>query len=172
MRTNRQLHGEVVKYFYEKRTLFMLLAHDTGSQMLSNEYVSRYYETLAIMNPETRQLFSKMEISLGLFSEQIFTARRYQDVSSVADPMRHVLALLPNLATLVISFAREPPRPVSAREQFTQRMTETLQWLRRYIPPDVSISWDLSTNPAFLGKWLAKETRTQELTVSRPEMMI
>lgn len=147
MSTNKQLHNEVTKYFYENRTLFMLLARDKNSQMLSNEYVSRYYETLAVMNSETRSLFTKLEVTVAHFSEQTFKPRQYQLVKSVADPMQHIIALLPNLATIIITLGPTPARPIKALVRVAQQRNETLEWLLRYIPPHVEIMWEQDTIP-------------------------
>jgi hypothetical protein len=145
MRTNKQIHREVTKYFYENRVLFMLAARDKSSQMLSNEYMSRYYETLAVMSPQTRRLFTKVEVMVAHFSEQTFTPRRYQHVPSVADPMQHALALLPNLATVVISLGPTPLRPLKALMRVALQRNQTLEWLLAYIPGHVEILWDQST---------------------------
>jgi hypothetical protein len=153
MRTNKQIHREVTKYFYENRVLFMLAARDKSSQMLSNEYMSRYYETLAVMSPQTRRLFTKVEVMVAHFSEQTFTPRRYQHVPSVADPMQHALALLPNLATVVISLGPTPLRPLKALMRVALQRNQTLEWLLAYIPGHVEILWDQSTVPAPGNNW-------------------
>lgn len=153
MRTNRQIYKEVTKYFYENRTLFMIVARDKDSQMLSNEYASRYYETLAVMNAETRRLFTRLEVYIAHFSEQTFMPRRYQMVPSVADPMRHIISLLPNLETVVIALGRTPSRPLKALVRVAIQRNETLDWLLAYLPPEVEIIWDEKTMPALEGDW-------------------
>jgi hypothetical protein len=153
MRTNRQIYKEVTKYFYENRVLFMLAARDKNSQMLSNEYLSRYYETLAVMSPQTRRLFTRLEVMVAHFSEQTFTPRRYQHVPSVADPMQHALALLPNLATVVISLGPTPLRPLKALVRVAMQRNHTLEWLLAYIPGHVEILWDQNTVPAPGDQW-------------------
>jgi hypothetical protein len=153
MRTNKQIYKEVTKYFYENRTLFMLAARDKNSQMLSNEYLSRYYETLAVMSPQTRCLFTRLEVMIAHFSEQTFTPRRYQHVPSVVDPMQHTLALLPSLATVVISLGPTPIRPLKARVRVAMQRNHTLQWLLAYIPEHIEILWDQHTVPAPVDHW-------------------
>jgi hypothetical protein len=153
MRTNKQIHREVTKYFYENRVLFMLAARDKSSQMLSNEYMSRYYETLAVMSPQTRRLFTRVEVMVAHFSEQTFIPRRYQHVPSVADPMQHALTLLPNLATVVISLGPTPLRPLKALMRVALQRNQTLEWLLAYIPGHVEILWDQSTVPAPGNNW-------------------
>jgi hypothetical protein len=147
MSTNKQLHSEVTKYFYENRTLFMLLARDENSQMLSDEYISRYYETLAVMNSGTRSLFTKLEVMVAHFSEQTFKPRQYQLVKSVADPMKQIFALLPNLASVVITLGHTPARPMQALLHVAQQRNETLQWFLKYIPPHIEILWEQDTIP-------------------------
>jgi hypothetical protein len=154
MRTNKQLHKEVTKYFYENRVLFLLVARDSkGSQLLSDEYLSRYYETLAVMNPQTRCLFTKLEVMVAHFSEQTFAPRQYQHVPSVADPMQQVIALLPNLATVVLSLGPTPLRPLRAQVRVAMQRNETLEWLLAYIPAHVEILWDKKTVPVSEDKW-------------------
>jgi hypothetical protein len=153
MRTNRQIYKEVTKYFYENRVLFMLAARDKNSPMLSNEYLSRYYETLAVMSPQTRRLFTKLEVMVAHFSEQTFTPRRYQHVPSVADPMQHALALLSNLATVVISLGPTPLRPLKALVRVAMQRNHTLEWLLAYIPEHIEILWDQNTVPAPGDQW-------------------
>ena len=143
MRANNQVHNEVAKYMYENRTLFMIAAHDRASQTLSEAYISRYYETLASMPTHTRQRFQKLEIQIGYLSSQTFTPKRYPDVPSVSDPMRHVLLLLPNLDTIIISFQSLLYTSISTHRIIRER-TETVEWLIKYIPRSVHIVYDLA----------------------------
>lgn len=147
MSTNKQLHDETRKYFYENRTLFMLLARDRNSQMLSNEYVSRYFETLAVMNAETRRLFTKLEVMVAHFSEQTFKPRQYQLVRPVEDPMEGIIALLPNLSSIIITLGPTPARPMQAVLRVAQQRNETLEWFLQYVPPYIEILWERSTIP-------------------------
>lgn len=163
MRTNQQLHDEIAKYFYGQRTLFMQLARDKNGQLLSDEFISRYYETLAVMNPSTRGFFTKIELQIGLLPDQHFEARRYQHVKSVSDPMRHMLALLPNLSTFVVTFARRVSRPLSSRIRYAEHMRDTLQWLLTYIPDDAEILWDFRSNP----HWFSDESVKEEMEVQK-----
>jgi hypothetical protein len=153
MRTNKQIHAEVTKYFYENRVLFMLVARDKDSKTLSDEYMSRYGETLAVMSPQTRRLFTKLEIMVAHFSEQTFTPRQYQQVPPGTDPLQYALALLPNLATLVISFGPTPLRPLRAQVRVAMQRNQTLAWLLPYIPGHVEILWDQGTVPAPGDRW-------------------
>ncbi|KAH7392215.1 hypothetical protein DE146DRAFT_617778 [Phaeosphaeria sp. MPI-PUGE-AT-0046c] len=184
MSANRQLHNETRKYFYENRTLFMLLARDKKSQMLSNEYISRYYETLAVMNAETRCLFTRLEVLVAHFSEQTFKPRQYQLVRSVADPMQHIVALLPNLTSIIITLGPTPIRPLPASLRVAQQRNETLEWFLKYIPPHVEILWEQSTIPApelsgdsqlrdivdNIGSFIHGESATARLEASRRSM--
>jgi hypothetical protein len=151
MRTSQQMHREVAKYFYENRTLFMATGRLKNSPMLSNEYLSRYYETLAIMNPQTRRFFTRFDIKVVHQTEQTLPPRRYQLVPSVADPMQHVFDLLPNLSTVVLSLGPTPFRPLVWLRVATQR-DDTLESLLDHIPQHVEILWDKSTAPALEGK--------------------
>ncbi|CAO2652200.1 Nn.00g004830.m01.CDS01 [Neocucurbitaria sp. VM-36] len=151
MRANKQLHDEVAKYLYENRTLFMVAARNSQSQTLSDEYMLRYYETLASMPTQTRLRFKKLEIQIGHLVSQPSAPRRYTDVPSVSDPMRHILALLPNLDTVVISFQSLLYTSVSTHRIVRER-AETAEWLMKYIPASVSILWDLARAFAFPSK--------------------
>lgn len=147
MSANKQLHAEVSKYFYEKRTLFMLLARDKNSQMLSNEYILRYYETLAVMNTETRALFTKLEVMVAHFSEQTFKPRQYQLVKSVTDPMQQIIQLLPNLTSVVIALGPTPARPMQALLRVAQQRNETLEWFLERVPLHIEVLWERDTIP-------------------------
>lgn len=151
MRANKQVHNEVVEYLYEKRTLFMIVARDRESPTLTNEYLSRYYETLASMPTQTRQHFTKLEIQIGYLSSQTFTAKRHTHVPSVSDPMSHILFLLPNLDTVVISFQSLLYTSVSTHRIVRER-TQTAEWLIKYIPESVNVVWDLARAFAFRTK--------------------
>jgi hypothetical protein len=149
MRTSRQMHKEVTKYFYENRSLFMIVARDKHSQMLSREYASRYYETLATMSPETRALFTQLEVDIAHFSEQTFASRRSHHVPSVTDPMQHIFDLLPHLKTIVVVLGVAPARPTKAVERVIAQRNETLRWLLEYVPPNVDILWERASLPKF-----------------------
>ncbi|KAF1919392.1 hypothetical protein BDU57DRAFT_140034 [Ampelomyces quisqualis] len=153
MRANRQIHDEVRKYFYENRILFMLAARDKDSLMLSNEYISRYYETLAVMNPQTRMLFNRLEVMVGHLTHQVFRPRQYQLVPSVADPMRHVIQLLPKLSTVVIAMGPTPLRPIKAVVSVATQRNDTLEWLLDHIPQHMEILWEQTTVPTPSDKW-------------------
>ena len=147
MRTSRQMHKEVTKYFYQNRTLFIVVARDKDSQMLSREYASRYYETLATMSPDTRRLFTELQVDIAHFSDQTFAARRFHHVPSVTDPMQHFFDLLPHLKTIVIVLGATPARPAKALERIITQRNETLRWLLEYVPPNVEILWERTTLP-------------------------
>jgi hypothetical protein len=170
MRTNKQIHKEVTKYFYENRVLFMLVARDKDSKTLSDEYMSRYGETLAVMNPQTRRLFTKLEIMVAFFSEQTFMPRQYQQVPSGTDPMQYVLALLPSLATLVISLGPTPLRPLPAQVRVAMQRNQTLAWLLAYIPGHVEILWDHGTVPTSGDTW--KESKLLQMMSERGSPML
>jgi hypothetical protein len=185
MRINRQIHKEATKFFYENRTLFMVVARDKDSQMLSNEYASRYYETLATMNPETRGLFTELEVDIAHFSEQTFTPRRYQQVPSVTDPMRHIIALLPNLKTVVIVLGVIPARPVKAIARVSTQRNDTLHWLLDYIPKDVQVLWEKASVPRTetgaealrtiietRGSFIHQDSVTMQLAAQRRKVII
>ncbi|KAH7075181.1 hypothetical protein FB567DRAFT_185212 [Paraphoma chrysanthemicola] len=142
LRVNRQLHDEATKYFYENRTLFMVAARDKGSELLSNEFVSRYYETVAVMSASTRLLFTKLELQIGYFSNQIFTPRRYQNVPSATSPMQQMLTLLPSLTSVVISFGLAPAQLMGSNDRIIAQRNDTLKWLLENIPQTIEVSWD------------------------------
>lgn len=153
MRTNRQIHDEVRKYFYGNRTLFMLAARDKGSLMLSNEYISRYYETLAVMNPQTRMLFNRLEVMVGNLANQRFQPRQYQFVPPVPDPMGHVIQLLPKLTTVTFVIGPTPLRPIKAVVINSMQRNDTLEWLLGHIPQHMEILWEQTTVPEPNDKW-------------------
>jgi hypothetical protein len=153
MRTNRQIYKEVTKYFYENRTLFMTVSREKSSQMPSDQYVSRYYETLAVMNAETRRLFTKLEMCIAQSSEQIFAPRRYQKVPDVTDVMQHIFSLLPNLKFVTIVLGATPVFPLKAVVRIAMQRNDTLDWLLQYIPPEVEIIWEQKRIPALEGPW-------------------
>ncbi|KAF2821718.1 hypothetical protein CC86DRAFT_99780 [Ophiobolus disseminans] len=169
MRANHQLHNEITKYFYEKRTLFIVLARDKQSRMLSDEYVSRYYETLAAMSPYTRQLFTKVEFQVGLFAEQTFEARRHVHVPSVTDPMHHVIALLPNLTTVVLTFPTTAAQRgmVRIRTKYAAQISDTLDWLLSYLPNEMQLLWDLKSFPMTADPRITDEVRLRGIIESR-----
>jgi hypothetical protein len=150
MRTNRQLHAEVKKYFYQNRTLCILAAHDGGREILSKLYMSKYYETLAVMDPQTRLFFTKLDIQIKpLFPDTIdVTARRHSHVPVVTDPMRQILTLLPNLATIVLSLGQVSFLPRATRTYVSGQRIDTLKWLLECIPCKVQVLWTPPTSPA------------------------
>lgn len=151
MHVNHQLHDEVVKYFYENRTLWMIAARDRGRPILSDEFVGRFYETVAAMNPQTRLLFKKLEIDVGILSAQTFLPRRYYGILPVTDHMRQIFALLPNLETVLFTFKRIH-HSVSGRgmPRFYWEREKTLQWIIDSLPqPAPRIQWDFSQSSPF-----------------------
>ncbi|KAH5106884.1 hypothetical protein HBH72_048670 [Parastagonospora nodorum] len=184
MRTSRQMHKEVTKYFYENRTLFMIVARDKHSQMLSREYASRYYETLAAMSPETRALFTRLEVDIAHFSEQTFASRRFHHIPSVTDPMQHIFDLLPHLKTIVIVLGVTPARPAKAVERVITQRNETLRWLLEYVPPNVDILWERASLPKIdtgaaelqsmieaRGSFIDSESITMQLAAQRRKVI-
>lgn len=164
MRVNHQLQSEVSKYMYENRTLFMIIARDKASQTLSNEYISRFYETIATMNPYTRQLFRKLEIQIGYLSGQAFIAKRYTKVPAVLEPMREIFALLPSLQTLVVSFGPLPFIPSDTYRIVRERL-ETVHWLIDCVPDAIDIQWDLTR--AFTVRFKADEQPLRRIIAKR-----
>jgi hypothetical protein len=151
MRTNRQLHAEVTKHFYENRTLRFQVGRDDDDALLSHALVLEHYETLAVMRPQTRALFTRLDISIQPLSPgpaaQV-PVRRYPRIVPVADPMRCSLALLPNLATVVISLANLNSRPWRRRGVVAEQRIRTLKWLLECIPSNVQVVWTPSTAPS------------------------
>lgn len=164
LRVSRQVHDETVKYFYEKRTLFLVAARDKASLTLSNHYLSRFYETVAAMNPRTRQLFRKLEIQIAYLSGQSTTLKAYPSVSFVADPMRDLFRLLPQLDTLVIAFG---PNPFIAGENWgvIREKLETVYWLIECIPPAIRVQWDLTR--AFTTRFKVDERPLRRIVAKR-----
>ncbi|KAL5118673.1 hypothetical protein ACEQ8H_003350 [Pleosporales sp. CAS-2024a] len=146
MRTNRQLYREVAQYFYEHRTLFMVVARDAERHMRSNEYASRYAETLAAVGAATRRLFTHLEVDIAHFSEHTFTPRRCQSML-YARPMDHVMTLLPNLKIVTIVLGVTPARPAKAVALVTAQRNETLRWFLDSVPQDVEIRWEQASVP-------------------------
>ncbi|KAF1840245.1 uncharacterized protein K460DRAFT_371451 [Cucurbitaria berberidis CBS 394.84] len=136
MRASNQLHNEVAKYWYEKRTLFMVVARDVP------KYMSQYDKTLARMPPQTRQLFNKIEIQVGYDATHSFAPSRYTEIRSFSDCMRHILALIPNLDVAVISF-QDTGYTLAPTFHITKGTTEIAQWLVKIIPRSVQIHWDV-----------------------------
>lgn len=164
MRLNKQVLDEVVKYFYEKRTLFLVAARDKASQTLSSEYLSRFYQLLATMNPHTRQSFTKLEIQIGYLSGQSFTPKRYLNVSPIPDAMQEIFALLPGLQTLVISFG---PLPFIAGDTYriVRERLDTVYWLIDCVPAQIDVRWDLTR--AFTVRFKADEQPLRRIVAKR-----
>jgi hypothetical protein len=150
MRTNRQLHAEVTKYYYENRILHILATHDKDRELLSNSHMFTYYEELAVMNPQTRALFTKLDIMIiPLYLDvQDVRKQRHPHVTSVADPMRHTFALLPNLTTIVISLGPYPLRIRRSIDYYKRQRIMTLEWLLQRAPRGVQVAWTPTTPPS------------------------
>jgi hypothetical protein len=151
MRTNHQLHAEVTKYFYQNRTLRLQVGRDEGDALMSHALMLEHYETLAVMRPQTRALFTSLDISIQPLSLGPATQapiQRYPRVVPVADPMCCSLALLPNLATVVLSLANLNSRPWRRRGVVAEQRIRTLQWLLECIPSNVQVLWTPSTSPS------------------------
>ncbi|KAF2134870.1 hypothetical protein P153DRAFT_362593 [Dothidotthia symphoricarpi CBS 119687] len=153
LRVSHQLYDECVKYFYENRTLWMMAGRDqTGT--LTDEYVGRAYETLAVMNTQTRLLFKRLEIMVQVWllpPANIPASRRHYGIPPVSEPMRQIFALLPNLETVLFSFnpvknsmfERGMPRVYRMRE-------DILLWVLDSMPePAPRIQWDISRSSPF-----------------------
>ncbi|KAF2850254.1 hypothetical protein T440DRAFT_109633 [Plenodomus tracheiphilus IPT5] len=164
LRTNQQVHDEVAQYFYEKRTLFLVAARDKASQTLSNNYLSRFYDMVATMNPKTRHFFKKLEIQVSYLSGQTITLKRYPSISFVADPMRDLFALLPQVQTLVIAFG---PTPFIAGENWgiIREKLETVYWLIDCVPPSIDVRWDLTR--AFTSRFKVDEGPLRRIVAKR-----
>jgi hypothetical protein len=150
MRTNRQLHAEVTKHFYENRTLHLQVGRDEDDVLMRHALMLEHYETLAVMAPRTRALFTSLDISIQPLSPGSAAqapVRRYPHIVPVADPMRRSLALLPNLATVVISLANLNSRPRRQRGIVADHRIRTLKWLLQCIPSNIQVSWMPSAPP-------------------------
>jgi hypothetical protein len=164
MRVNHQLHGEVFKYFYEKRTLFMLVERHRYSSKVSDRFIMRYHEALERLSPEARSLFVKMELQVGLPGlERYLEGRNYGTV----DPMRDIFTLLPALKIVVITFAGDPPRTLPGRLDYAEQMKDTLEWLLSYMPPDLEVQWKLRPDPIWLRQRIDEEEALQAVIDSR-----
>jgi hypothetical protein len=151
MRTNRQLHAEVTKHFYENRTLRLQVGRDEDDALLSHALMLEHYETLAVMRPQTRALFTSLDICIQPLSPRAATqvpVRRYPRIVPVVDPMRSSLALLPNLATVVLSLANLNSRPWRQRGVIAEQRIRTLKWLLECIPSNVQVVWTPLTAPS------------------------
>jgi hypothetical protein len=145
MRTNRRLHDEVAKYFYERRTLFMIVVRDQDSPTLSDECLSHYYQTVAMMRPQTRHLFVAMEIQLGGdvrsggLREQISSMPRCWGTKGPgARPMmRNIFDLLPNLTAVIFSFLQ--PARVFTRSY--GKRAQALEWVLHHVPFKAEVRW-------------------------------
>jgi hypothetical protein len=140
MCVSHQLHSEVAKYFYDNRTLFMIIARDKDSLTLSDEYISRYYETLAVIAPAMRQMFTKVELKIAQFPQADFSARRYQLAPLNTDHMREIVAFLPNLSTLVLTL---PHLMTTRPKAYTMQVCDTIEWVLNHVPSHVEILWDM-----------------------------
>lgn len=148
MRTNHQVYHEVIKYFFENRTLYMSAARDKSSVNLSDEYISRYYETVSSIGPCTRSLFRKLEIYIGFLSHQTFIPRKHQHVISMSDPIHEILDLLPNLDVIIISstclplvFDKPQTRALQTFARIVTQKIETVEWLLGSIRPEIEVRW-------------------------------
>ncbi|KAL6711633.1 hypothetical protein ACN47E_004567 [Coniothyrium glycines] len=173
MRANRGLHDEVEKHLYENCTLFMEIARDKASQNLSNEYISRNLLVLQSMTPSMRQLFRKCEIRIGyLSSQKLPRGRRIGDVP-VMDPMRRIFQLLPNLQTLVVSFAAQTSLTLSiGTHRIILERRETVQWLLESIPESVDVIWDLADADAFPMRFQTDREPLRQLVQQRGSIVM
>lgn len=137
------MHDEVSKYFYERRTLFMAIARNKDNKPLSDKYISRYQSIMATMNPQTLLLFTSLELQIGYLPDQLDIPRQWGEVYHITEPMKHVLALLPNLTTVVISFARHRPVYFASYARGLSRQThDTVEWLIDNLPLEMNVLWD------------------------------
>jgi hypothetical protein len=153
MRTNRQIHDEVAKYFYERRALFMRLVRNKDNKVLSDKYISCYHRVMATMNPQTLLLFTDLEIQIGYLADQRDTPRQWGEVYQITEPLRQMLTLLPNLTTVIVSFARYRPVYYAGYSRGLSRQTrETVEWLLDNIPRDMNVLWDWDAAVMPIGK--------------------
>ncbi|KAF1937958.1 hypothetical protein EJ02DRAFT_39784 [Clathrospora elynae] len=153
MRVSKQLHGEVRKYMYEGRTLFMAVGRDEPCKALSDTYSGHHYEAIASMNPETRQLFQRLEVRVCPYPRWTSEAHRCLAAPTVKDLMRHLFNALSSLETLVISFDPNPARhlPTSLAYQDREDMVRTTEWLIDEIPASIKVEWDQAHSVRLFG---------------------
>jgi hypothetical protein len=160
MRVNKQLHGEVGKYFYEHRTLFMAVTRHAGNKGLGDEYVAHICQTIAAMNPNTLQQFKQLDIQIS-GSEDIHAIRKRYN-PCIVNPLSHIFAKLPKLQKLDITF---DPKSAPIGGSFglvldfigNKWETETREWLVDHIPASLQVSWDQAAASRFFGSTNVEE---------------
>ena len=111
LRANHQLHYEISEHFYKDRLLYMQVCRGFGYDGLRPDVLSRCYETVANMPEKARASFKKLEVMVGNITNGKEDKRRYPDIDQVQEPLKAMLALLPNLENLLVSFSRVSTSP-------------------------------------------------------------
>jgi hypothetical protein len=136
----------------------MRLARNNDNKALSDKDISRYHRVMALMNPQTLLLFTDLEIQIGYLADQQDTPRQWGEVYQTTEPMRQMLTLLPNLNTVIVSFARYRPVYHAGYSPGLSRQTrETVEWLLDNIPREMNVVWDWDAAVMPTGK--SKESR-------------
>ncbi|KAF2676354.1 hypothetical protein K458DRAFT_183571 [Lentithecium fluviatile CBS 122367] len=146
LRTSHQLHGEVTEYFYNNQTLLMKVVCP-GPKRTCEDYWQRSHDTLAGMNPRTRQLFKQLEIQMDLLlaahpaypglPESTF----YRGV--IESPIfAAMLKMLPNLEAVIISFSSNVRMGAARRDRADLWVRDALHWLIGQIPESLQLRWD------------------------------
>jgi hypothetical protein len=132
----------------------MAVARHPANKALGDEYVARIYETIASMNPNTRQLFQQLEIQISHCEDRKAIEKRY--IPLISDPICHIFRKLTGLERLIVSFDPKsaPPRTVQGLVlDFYQEKYESdiMEWLIDHIPESMNVSWDHADASRFFG---------------------
>ena len=138
----------------------MAVTRHAGNKGLGDEYVARIYQTIAAMNPNTRQQFKQLEIQIS-GSEDIHAIRKRYN-PCIASPMSHIFAKLSELQKLDITF---DPKSAPIGGSFglvldfigNKWETETREWLVNHIPTSLQVSWDQTAASRFFGSTNVEE---------------
>lgn len=138
LRTCRQLHDEVSKYFYDKQVLFQKLVCPFPTSIRHAIHLALDYETVAGMGARTRLYFKRLEVQVDCVPNRSVNIPPYSAVPRVEDSWGEMLKLLPSLETVVVSF---PPHSRETARMLHKRRAP-VNWLIDQIPDRMQLLWD------------------------------
>lgn len=146
MRINKQVHGEVRKYFYERVTLSIRVVFDSDLLTLytCRDTMSPVNHTLADINSGTLAFIKQLSIQMSDWQRP---PRMRESFPMALPSMEHLFRKLVGLEKLVITFDIPNRPPISASQEQThsemeERCAEDMKrWLIDHIPASVNVSW-------------------------------
>lgn len=146
MRVNKQVHGEVRKYFYERVTLSIRVTFD--SEMLTlftcSNTMALVYHELTNIDPGTLAFIKQLSIQIRDWQRP----PRLRKCFPMALPsMEHLFRRLAGLEKLVMTFDIPNRSPISVYQEQThtemedRRVEDVKRWLIDHIPASVNVSW-------------------------------